>query len=238
VLAVLSSPVFAAKGPASGIRKAANHPAKTILLDRVVAVVAGQAILASDVDAEMRFAALEAAPKPASGNTPHQALDRIVDQRLIDRQSTLRPGLASITQKQVDRSIQNLRSSIPACVKFHCSTDAGWREFLAGYGFTEAEVRDRMRERLALLKFINVRFTMAARVSDSDVRQYYERTLLPELASHHISAPKLDAVAEKIREILRQRQISTMVDQWLKSLRGENPVRIVDAAYGAEKGGG
>jgi peptidyl-prolyl cis-trans isomerase SurA len=210
---------------------------RAAVLDRVVAVVGDQAILASDVDAEMRFAAFQPAEEPAADNTPQRALDRVLARTLIDEQRVLQPGLAEITQKEVDQSIAGLRASIPACVQYKCRTDAGWLDFIAAHGFSQSEVEDRVRERLAILKFIDLRFGVAARVPNSDVRKYYDGVLLPQLTRKHAAVPEYAAVAPRIREILRQQQVSTMVDEWLKSLRGEEHVRVLDLAYGNGEAG-
>ena len=205
---------------------------RSAVLDRVVAVVGDQAVLASDVDAEMRFAAFQPAAEPAADNTPQRALNRVLDRTLIDEQRSLQPGLAEITQDEVEASIASMRTTIPACAQYKCGTEAGWQAFIAAHGFTQAEVEERVRERLAVLKFINLRFDVAARVPNSDVQKYYDTVLKPELEKGHAAVPQLAAVAPRIREILRQQQVGTMLDQWLRSLRNEDHVRILDSAYG------
>lgn len=114
----------------ASVQNAANPPtAGTVILDRVVAVVGETAILASDVDEEMRFAVLQPEKEPATDNTPQRALDRLIDRTLIDQQRILQPGLADVSQQQVDGAIEKLRHTIPACEHFDCKTDAGWQAF-------------------------------------------------------------------------------------------------------------
>lgn len=205
--------------------------AQTVVLDRVVAVVDQTAILASDVDEEMRFAALQPGAVPASDNTPERALDRLIDRALIDEQRVLQPGLVEVSPGEVDQALASLRQQIPGCAAAHCNTPARWKAFLAANHLTEQEVEQRVRERLAILKFIDLRFGAAVRVSNADVRQYYDQTLRPELNRRGLAAPDLKSVAPKIREVLRQQRISTMMDQWLSTLRGQGDVRILDPNY-------
>ena len=207
------------------------------ILDRVVAVVDEHAILASDVDEEMRFVALQSAAKPAADSTPQQALGRVIDRTLIDEQRALQPGLAEISQKDVDRSIADLRNSIPACAKDKCKTDAAWQAVLTAHGFTQAEIEQRIRERLAILKFINLRFGVVVRVPNAAVQKYYDDVLKPKLQEDKAIVPDFGTVAPRIREILRQQQVSAMVDQWVKGLHTEEHVRILDAAYGDGESG-
>jgi hypothetical protein len=130
-----------------------------------------------------------------------------------------------------------LRSEIPACATDKCQTEAGWQAVLAAHGFTESEVRDRIRERLAILRFIDLRFGVAVRVSNAAVQNYFDQALKPELEKGKSAVPPLASVAPRIREILRQQQVDAMVDQWLKSLHGEEQVRILDSAYGNGESG-
>jgi peptidyl-prolyl cis-trans isomerase SurA len=208
----------------------------TAVLDRVVADVDGQAVLASDVDDEMRFAALQPGFEPPEDNTPQRALDRVIDRTLINQQRALQPGVAVVSQKDVDLVIAELRKGIPVTGNVNCETDAGWRKFLAQRGFTPAEIEDRMRERLAILKFIDLRFGVVVQISNADVRNYYEKVLAPELKKDRAAVPELSAVAPRIREILRQQQVSSMIDEWLKSLRVEGHVQILDPAYAGDVG--
>ena len=162
-------------------RAQAAEPQRAAVLDRVVADVDGQAVLASDVDDEMRFAALQPGFEPPGDNTPQRALDRVIDRTLIDQQRALQPGVAVVSQKDVDLAIAELRKGIPVTGNVNCETDAGWQTFLAQHGFTPPEIEDRMRERLAILKFIDLRFGVVVQVSNADVRNYYEQVLAPEL---------------------------------------------------------
>jgi hypothetical protein len=214
-----------------------NEPQKSVsaVLDRVVAVVGGTAILASDVDDEMRFGAFQPEVEPASDNTPQRALERLIDRALINSQRVLQPGLADVSQAEVDRAILELRQTIPACRPFHCSQDAGWLAFLQAHAFTLQEVENRVRERLEILKFMATRFGAAVRIPREDVQQYYERVLVPQLRRNHAAVPEMSSVAPQIRAVLRQQRINAMVDEWLRGLRSDSEVRILDPAYGDGK---
>ncbi|MDR5726054.1 MAG: SurA N-terminal domain-containing protein, partial [Terriglobia bacterium] len=201
------------------------------MLDRVVADVDGQAILASDVDDEIRFSALQPGVEPAEDNTPQRALNRVIDRTLIDQQRALQPGVAVVSQKDVDQAIATMRKQISAATNMDCEADAGWKAYLAQHGFTPDEIQERMQERLAILKFIDVRFGVVVQVSNADVRNYYDQVLTPELRQSKQPLPDFRTVAPKIRQILRQRQVSKLIDEWLKSLRAEGHVQILDAAY-------
>lgn len=210
---------------------------RTAVLDRVVAVVGEQAILASDVDEELRYAALQPGPEPAEDNTPQRALQRVIDRTLINEQRALQPGVGDVSQQKVNDAIATMRRTIPACAPAKCATEAGWQAFLAAHGFTQAEVEDRVRERLEILQFIQLRFGVAARAPNAEVQKYYDQVLKPELERHHAAVPQLSAVASRIREILREQQVDALVERWIEGLRSDEEVRILDPAYGSVGGG-
>ena len=205
-------------------------------LDHVVAVVGDQAVLQSDVEEEMRFTALQSTGLPASENTPEHALNRLIDRALIDNERLLQPSFSAVNEAQVQRALYELKKTIPACVHAACSTIAGWRRFLAAHGFTEQQAHDRILQRLQLLKFIDWRFGSAVRITQKDVQAYYNTVLLAEFTHETISPPPLANVANRIRQILQQQRITGLMDDWLKSLRAQGEVHIVDPAYGSVGG--
>lgn len=223
-LLIAGAPWLRAQNPAPSPRKA--------VLDRVVAVVGNQAVLASDVDDEMRFAQFQPGPESAADNTPQRALQRVIDRTLIDQQRQLQPGVAEVSKQQVTQAMADLRKTIPLCAQGACQTDVAWKALLTAHGFTEQEIEDHLRQRLAILKFVDLRFGVAARASSADVRKYYDDVLLPALEREHAPVPPLNSVSSRIREILRQQQVDSLVDQWVKGMRSETAVRIADSAYG------
>ena len=218
-----------------------SHPAggeipQAVELDHVVAVVADRAILQSDVVEEMHFISLQATSLPATVNTPDSALNRLIDRMLIDNERMLQPQFSTVSNQQVDASIAELKKDIPACAHGACSTSDGWKEFLQAQGFTEQGVEDRMRDRLQILKFIDWRFGSTTRTTQKEVRAYYETVLLPEFAREKKTPPPIGQLSTRIREILQQQKITGMLDEWLKSLRSQGEVHIVDPAYASVGG--
>ncbi|HEX4020104.1 MAG TPA: SurA N-terminal domain-containing protein [Acidobacteriaceae bacterium] len=210
--------------------------AHAVELDHVVAIVGDQVILQSDLEDEMRFTALQSSALPASENTDEDALNRLIDRDLINRERLLQPAFSVVSNQQVDASIVQLKKDIPACAHDACSTSDGWKAFLQTQGFTEQEVYDRMRQRLQILKFINWRFGATVRVSQADVKTYYQKVLLPEFAHEKTDPPPVGKVAARIREILQQQHITALLNDWLKNLRSQGEVHIVDRAYASVGG--
>ena len=217
-----SSPGAAPSPPVSPPAVPAGQP---VTLDRVVAIVNGDLILESDVDAEQRFAALQPfnEPRPV---TRDELIDRLVDRALITQQMALQPE-PPITDSQVDAQFATLRKSIPKCAAYHCDTDAGWEKFVADQGFTVDEVRDRWRQRMAVLRFIEDRFRMGIRVEQADIDDYYKNTMLPVYKKENVTPPAEATLADRIQEIVLQQRVNKLLDDWLTALRAQGSVRMI-----------
>lgn len=198
-------------------------------IDRVVAIVNDQLILESDVDEERRFAVFQPYSDPVGSFSRSQAIQRLIDRALILQQAREQPR-KPITDAEVIANLQDMRKDILACKEYKCETPEGWQRFLAANGFTEAELIQHWRERMETLQFIEERFRMGIRISDADARNYYTKTLLPQYALRHATAPKFDSISDRIREILLQQQVSSLLDDWLKDLRASGNVRMVTTA--------
>ena len=197
-----------------------------VLIDHVIAVVNGDVVLESDVDEERRMAAFQPISSPEGDALREHAIARLVDRRLLLQQAALQPQHA-VTEADIDAEIDQLRKEIPACKAAHCETAAGWSAFLAGHGVTSNEVRAHWRERMETLQFIEVRFRSGIRISHAEIETYYNKTMLPEYAKQRVKAPPLDKLSDRIQEVLLQQQVSGLLADWLKSLRAQGTVQIV-----------
>ena len=196
-----------------------------VVLDRMVAVVNGDVILESDVDEERRFEEIQPY-RAATTFSRDRAIQRLVDRDLILQQAALQPE-DSVTDAELDAQLATLRKDIPACKQYHCETDAGWQKYVMEHGFTVEEFSDRWRKRMELLKFIEVRFRNGIRISDDEVKTYYEQTMLPEYAKRNATPPKLDTISKRIEEVLLQQQVGNLLRDWLESLRVQGSVRLM-----------
>lgn len=214
----------------------ANAPAQSLtqkaddgtVLDRVVAVVNGDVVLESDVEEEQRFAVFQPLSEPANTFSRVRAVERLINRDLILQQLKIQPQ-AAVTDKELDTQLLQLRKELPACRTEHCETDAEWQKFVTEHGFTVDEVRERWKQRMEVLRFIEQRFRMGVRISPEEIKAYYDKTLLPLYATQKVPAPKLDTISERIQEVLLQQQVSSLLSDWLKSLRAQGTVRLVGA---------
>ncbi|MCU1249095.1 MAG: SurA domain protein [Edaphobacter sp.] len=195
------------------------------VLDRLVAVVNGEVILESDVDEERRFEEVQPY-RSAPTLTRDRIIERLIDRMLILQQEALEPE-EDVTDKNLDAQIATLRKDIPACQQYHCGTVDGWKKYLGDHGFTEQEFSARWKQRMELLKFIEVRFRNGIAINDAEVKAYYEKNMLPEYAKRNVKPPKLDTIRPRIEEVLLQQEVGALLRDWLKSLRAQGSVKMI-----------
>jgi peptidyl-prolyl cis-trans isomerase SurA len=211
--------------------------APPLVLDRVIAVVNGDVLLQSDLDQEIKFAALEPFTSNADGDPRKQAMDRLIDRTLVQQQMKNQPGLPKISDDDLKKQLGELRKGLPECAKFACWTDDGWANFCQTHGFTPQEVSDRWRTRLLLLAFIEQRFRTGIRISQPEIEAYYKDEFAPRFKEKNLNAPALASVSQRIQEILLQQRVTALLNDWLKSLHQEGSVQILDPSL-ADSGGG
>jgi hypothetical protein len=208
----------------------AQSPSQPVVLDRVVAVVNNQAILASDVDEEMRLAVLDPGWARASALTPQLALEQLISRALIQQQIRQEDAEAAApTQTEVDARLAEIRKQLPVCIRVNCASDAGWKAFLSAHALAPERVQSYLRYRIEILRFIEQRFRQGIRISPEEIGVYYRDTLLPQYKAGE-AIPPLDEVSPRIEEILLEQQVNALFDGWLKNLRQQGDVNVLDPA--------
>ncbi|HUN85451.1 MAG TPA: hypothetical protein VMU48_13790 [Terracidiphilus sp.] len=201
-----------------------------VVLDRLVAVVNNQPIFSSDLNTEMRLSILE---PNSSTETPEAALQRLISRALI-RQQIREEDLESVrpTAEEIAKRLEAIRQELPVCIHAHCATDEGWKNFLAAHDLTQRQVDSYLRNRLEILRFIEMRFRPGISISHQEIEDYYRNTLLPQYATGE-SIPTLDRVASRIEEILLQQRVDALFGSWLDSLRQQGDIQVFDPSLEA-----
>ena len=202
----------------------------TQVLDRVEAVVSNQAILTSDIENELRLSILDPERGRRRPLTARRALQLLISRALIQQQIKQSYfQIAEPSDEDIQARMKELREQLPACVQKNCTSADGWAAFLAENHLTEAEVERYLRLRLEMLAFIEARFRQGIQIPHEQIEKYYRETLLPEYPAGE-KAPLLDAVAPRIEEILLEQQVNTLFSTWLRDLRKQGDVEILDHA--------
>ncbi len=197
-------------------------------LDRVVAIVNDDLVLDSDVSEEERFEKLQ--PIGLSGAAAtfdrNRAIERLIDRDLILQQAKQEPGL-EVSDEDLDKQLAALKKELPGCKKMDCTTAAGWNRYLTENGFTPDAFRDRWRQRMQVLAFIEERFRTGVRIQQADIKKYYDTMMLPEYEKQHQTPPPLEKVSEPIQQVLLQQQVTALLSDWLKQLRAQGSVAVL-----------
>ncbi len=198
--------------------------------DRVVAVVNKHAILASDIDDEIRLSVLDPELVGQGALSPQLALEQLISRTLIEQQIRQEdmPAIEP-SQDEVNARLDEIRKQLPSCVHQNCATDAGWKAFLAAHGLTPERVESYLRYRLEILSFIEQRFRQGIQISPQQIDSYYHDILLPQYTPGE-AIPPLNQVAPRIQEILLEKQVNVLFDAWLTNLRGQGEVEVLDPA--------
>lgn len=214
----------------------ATHPSRAsspVVLDRVVAVVNKNVILASDVDNDIRLSILEPGRAGQGVLTRQRALQQLISRTLIQQQiSQEDAGAAAPSQAQLDARLAEIRRDLPACAHANCASEAGWKAFLAAHSLTQQQVETYLRARLEILHFIEQRFRAGIRIPERRIEAYYHDTLLPQYPKGQ-AVPPLKQVAPRIAEILLERRVNVLFGNWLANLRKEGDVEVLDPEFAA-----
>lgn len=228
---VVAAVLLALAGGMGHAQAASAGSGQFVSLDHVVAVINGEVLLESDVDAEMHFAVLEPFQPNAGHDTQQNAMRRLITRALIVQQMNEQQFKANISDAEVEKSLADVRSHLPECAKYDCATEQGWKAFLAANDLTEQEVTEHWKQRMAILKFIDARFRTGIRISSTSVADYYMKSVVPVFERQNQKVPPLKTLSGRIQEVLLQQQVSAQLQDWLKSLRSEGSLRILDPAY-------
>ncbi len=199
-----------------------------VVLDSVVAVVNDEVILASDLENEIHLSSLEPRSTASAHETRADALGRLISRALIRQQMREEEGQATLpTAQEVAHRLHLMRRELPPCLRSKCETDAGWQRFLLSRDLTQDEVEDYMRNRLAILHFIELRFRQGIRISREEIDAYYRDMLLPQYTAGE-TVPTLDQVSPRIEEILLQQKVNALFSDWLENLRKQGQIEVLD----------
>jgi hypothetical protein len=187
--------------------------ARAEIIDRVAVSVGNRVITASGLDRQIRVAAFQDGVKPDfSPAARRAAAERMVEQKLIERELTNSrypvPGAAEL---------------IPAIEQFkkdHFPNDAAYRQALAQYGILEQDFKDLLLWQRILLLFIEIRFEAGAQVTETEIQNYFEKTVKAAAETAHPGVPaSLEDYRSQIEKTLSGQRADTQRDSWLNEAR-------------------
>jgi hypothetical protein len=174
------------------------------VIDRVLAVAAGDVIMLSDVSAARDFGLVTTA---TGGDPIKDVLSRLIERALVmaevERYAPPEPDAAA-----VDRALEAVRSRF--------TSQAAFDRALARVGMSEAHLRELLRGDLRIQAYLEQRFTVAAPNDDELARFYHDR---PELFVRDGRLPPLADIRQQVLRAAVAERRQTLVAAWIADLR-------------------
>jgi hypothetical protein len=173
------------------------------VIDRVIAVVAGDLIMQSDVNA-VRVLGLPPLPQDASDEAiVNQLIDRILVLSEIERYSPPEPSASTISD-----GVTAIRNRFASRVAFD--------EALARVGFTERRLQQTVRQDLRIDAYVQQRFTAPA-PTDAEVAAYFQAHQNEFSAGGR--GVTMDDAREQVARAVTQHRREALVADWIAGLR-------------------
>jgi hypothetical protein len=180
------------------------------IIDRVLAIVAGQMIMLSDVTAARELGLVTPAEleKIESSADPTGAmLSRLIDRALmlaqVDRYAPPEPSAEA-----VERDVQNVRARL--------ASPADFASALLRSGIDEQRLRQMLREDLRIRSYEDERFTVPA-PGDAELGRYYRDH--PQMFARGDQRLSLDEARPEIVRALVREQQDALIANWVAGLR-------------------
>jgi peptidyl-prolyl cis-trans isomerase SurA len=190
--------------------------AEARLADRVVAVVDGDPILASDVERTIVLGLVAARDGETDRALRRRVLDGLIEQRLRI-QEVDRYGFAQVPVEAVAAQV--------AAIRGRFASDAELDARLASLGMTREGLDQLVAQQLQVLVYVDELLGARVFVGLEEIEAHYQRTLVPELRAQGQPVPPLDDVREEIREVLRQQRLNQELERWTTELRRKADVQ-------------
>jgi hypothetical protein len=178
------------------------------IIDRVLAVVEGEIITQSDVDAAIALGLLDA-PASSGAGDPRD----VVLQRLIERELTLREVRRYLPPEPSEVAV----NAALGAIREPFDSPGEFGRALARYGLDERQLTERVRDDLRIDAYLDERFASVAQPTGEEVSAYYFANLAAFTRDGRLVP--LDAVLETIRARLEAERRNAIIAEWRTGLR-------------------
>jgi hypothetical protein len=180
------------------------------IIDRVLAVVAGQPITLSDVRAAMTLGLVA---QPTGENSDRAVLNTLIERQLqlLEVNRYLPPEPASA---EIDARMAEIRAKFPS--------DAAVQAALTETGVTADQLRARIRDNLRIENYLSQRFGVGPEPSEDEIQRFYRANDDGKGAARPYAE-----VREDIRLRLIETRRTALVRDWIAGLRRRVDIAIL-----------
>jgi hypothetical protein len=183
------------------------------IIERVLAVAAGDLITQSDVTAARELGLIAPA---GSGDPEGEILSRLIDRSLmlaeVDRYAPPEPSVDA-----VDRELQIVRSRFATAQAFDAA--------LARVGMDEKYLRATLRQDLRIRAYLDQRFTIPP-PGDDEINAYYREH--PQAFTQDGHVLPLEQVRDQVARLVTGERRQALVSDWIAGLRRRATITEVD----------
>lgn len=199
---------------------AATAPAaaqQPVVFDETVIRVNGELILKSDILWNLALTPDATVPEFWQSDVQERMLRTLVDQRLLLQEAAKLPA-TQVTDDEITQEIEQLKTT------FLNLEDPARLELRAeAVGLTMERLREIVRQRLRILKFVDFRFRSFVIVTEPEIVDYYENDFKPDNPG-----VLLDAVRDQIERLLIEEKINNSIDSFLEDSRARADIVRLD----------
>jgi hypothetical protein len=191
----------------------------TEILDRIAVNVGSSVITETEILKQIRLIALQnGQPPDFSKANMRLVAGKMVEQVLIRREIQ--------ANKYMSVEAPNPEPMLEAIRKRYPNTEA-YQTALGEYGVTEDDLKKQMQWQMTLLLFIDVRFRPGIQVPESEMRDYFEKTYLPEWQKTHTGTPPtFEQSKSEVESLITADLADHAMDRWLGQTRTQTQIRF------------
>lgn len=192
------------------------------IVDCIAVTIDKQVITLSQVFEDIRLAGfLNDEALDTSVAERKRAEERLIQQTLLRREMELNHYPAP-KPEEAEPLWKQLRERF--------KSDADFQAALAKYQLTEQQVRQRLLQEVATVRFIDYRFRSGLDIPDADIEDYYEKRVTEWKAKGVNPIPTLDQSRVEIETILQKEQANQALDLWLADVRTQMDISYREKA--------
>ncbi len=190
--------------------------ARAEVTDRMLAIVNGQLITESDVRWALALDS-ELEPLNLSRENRQTMLERLIDQKLLDQEAEKTP--------QNEPSEDEITKYIKTNLIDKFASEQIFRNRLLKVGLDQASLREIVRHRLEISKYMDFRFRSFVFVKPEEVERYYHEVQVPRQKSSGTPVEALnDKLRGKIEGILEDQKFNSELERFFDEARAQAQV--------------
>ena len=150
-----------------------------------------------------------------------QALERVINQRLIAQEAANLPSIAP-TAAEVDAEVNFLINRFRSRAEFE--------QRARRVGLTGDRIRELVRQRVEIEKYVDFRFRAFTIVTPAEVEAYYREVYVPRLqrATPGRLVPTLEEARDELQQELTLARIESDIDRFLEEARARAEIVILN----------